>query len=425
MKKKKLVYLIIACIAVAIVYFLFIGSDEKKTEINYGKITKGDLDIVITSSGTLEAISTVDVGTQVSGKIAKIYVDFNDEVHKGQLLAVLDTISLALQVRDAQANYIKAKADYNQKVAIHEVNKKLYEKNFISELDFVQSQTDVESSKASLNSAEAALERANTNLDYAYIYSPIAGKIINRAVEEGQTVAASLASPTLFTIAEDLSSMRILASVDESDIGQINEGQKVKYTVQTYTDKIFEGVVTQIRLQAKSVSNVINYVVVISASNDERLLLPGMTATVDFYIDHREDVLLVPNAALRINPGESLQQEIQKNMEEEMKNMPDSIKNARRMGPPPTQDGSITKPDISKMKRIYYVDDRGKIKVFPVIVGLTDGKYTEVTGRELKEGLEIIIGIQDEESSTASTQKSNTLTPTQQQTGGPPPPPMM
>ncbi|MDP3580919.1 MAG: efflux RND transporter periplasmic adaptor subunit, partial [Ignavibacteria bacterium] len=297
MKIKKKIWLTVIITAVLLIaaYLIFFNESEKTGEYNFGSVTKGNLDIVITSSGTLEAISTVDVGTQVSGKIAKLYVDFNSEVRKGQLLAVLDTVTLAAQVRDAQASYARAKADYNQKFAIHEINKKLYAKNFISELDFVKSQTDVESSQASLQSAETAVERSKTNLDYAYIYAPIAGKIINRTVEQGQTVAASFSSPTLFSIAEDLASMRILANVDESDIGQIKEGQKVKFTVQTYTDKIFEGEVTQIRLHSNTLSNVVNYTVVISADNKEQYLLPGMTATVDFYINHRENVLLVPN----------------------------------------------------------------------------------------------------------------------------------
>ncbi|MDP2037846.1 MAG: efflux RND transporter periplasmic adaptor subunit, partial [Ignavibacteria bacterium] len=332
----------------------------------------------------------------------------NSEVRKGQLLAVLDTVTLAAQVRDAQASYARAKADYNQKFAIHEINKKLYAKNFISELDFVKSQTDVESSQASLQSAETAVERSKTNLDYAYIYAPIAGKIINRTVEQGQTVAASFSSPTLFSIAEDLASMRILANVDESDIGQIKEGQKVKFTVQTYTDKTFEGEVTQIRLHSNTVSNVVSYTVVISADNKEQYLLPGMTATVDFYINHRENVLLVPNTALRVEPSESMMTEMQKNMEEMMKNIPDSLRNQRPQVPP--QGFGNFMPDKNKMKRIFFLDDNGKLKMGPVMIGLTDGKNTEIIGsRELKEGMKIITGIQEVESESSSS-GTNSLT---------------
>lgn len=424
MKLKKKIWLIIGSVIaiIVLVSFLLVKSSNTATTYNYGEVIKGNLDIVITSSGAIEAISTVDVGTQVSGKIAKLFVDFNSEVRKGQLLAVLDTVTLAAQVRDAQASYARAKADYKQKFAIHEVNKKLFAKNFISELDYVKSQTDVESSYASLQSAETVVERSKTNLGYAYIYSPINGKIINRTVEQGQTVAASFSSPTLFSIAEDLSSMRILANVDESDIGQIKEGQKVKFTVQTYTDKIFDGVVTQIRLHSNTLSNVVNYTVAISAENKERLLLPGMTATVDFYINHRENVLLVPNTALRVEPSESMMAEIQKNVEEQMKNFPDSLRNMHPSGPPPPSFVN-SMPDKNKMKRIFYLDATGKLKVSPVMIGLTDGKNTEViASRELKEGIKIITGFQEEENA-ASSKKTNSLT--SPQGGGMPPPPMM
>lgn len=421
-KKKNWLTVIITAVLLTAAYLIFFNEIEKTEEYNFGSITKGNLDIVITSSGTLEAISTVDVGTQVSGKIAKLYVDFNSEVRKGQLLAVLDTVTLAAQVRDAKASYARAKADYNQKLAIHEVNRKLYAKNFISELDFVKSQTDVESSQASLQSAETAVERSKTNLDYAYIYAPIAGKIINRTVEQGQTIAASFSSPTLFSIAEDLSSMRILANVDESDIGQIKEGQKVKFTVQTYTDKTFEGTVTQTRLHSNIVSNVVNYTVVISAENKEQLLLPGMTATVDFYIDHRENVLLVPNTALRVDPSEDIMTEIKKNMEEMMKNIPDSLRRQQPAGPPPQDFGNAAQVK-NKMKQVFYLDNNGKLKMSPVMIGLTDGKNTEILGsRELKEGMKIITGIQNVEESSSSGGTNSLTSP---QGGGMPPPPMM
>ena len=189
--KRKIIISIISVILLTGAWFVFFSNDETTTNYTFGKITKGDVNVVITSTGTLESTSTVDVGTQVSGKIAKLFVDFNSEVKKGQLLAIIDTTTLVAQVNDAQANLDKAKAEYNQKAAVHEKNKILYEKGFISELDFIQSQTDVESTRASLKSAQSALERAKTNLDYAYIYAPIDGKIIDRSVEQGQTVAAS------------------------------------------------------------------------------------------------------------------------------------------------------------------------------------------------------------------------------------------
>jgi HlyD family secretion protein len=419
MKKKIIIISSVFIGLLLISYLLFFRSGQKTTNFTFSKITKGNLNVVITSSGTMEATSTVDVGTQVSGKITKIYVDFNSEVKKGQLLAVLDTVNLIAEVQNAQASLAKARAEYNQKVAIHERNKKLYEKNFISELDFIQSKTDVESTLASFNSAQYSLEKAKTNLSYAFIYAPISGKIISRSVEVGQTVAASLSAPTLFVIAEDLSSMRILANVDESDIGQIKEGQKVKFTVQTYSDKSFEGVVTQIRLLATTTSNVVNYTVVIHADNKDGALLPGMTATVDFCVDQRENVLLVPNTALRFEPSEELSKEINANMKKDMANIPDDIKAKFKGGPPMMPGGfssKISKTGTNNMEKVYFLDGNGKVKMVPVFIGLTDGKNSEIImGPVLKEGMSIITG--SSESSTTA-KKSSTLTGGPQ--GGPP-----
>lgn len=376
MKKKYFIYGLIAIIFIAVVYLIFGRGDSGNRNYTFAEIKKGDLNVVIISTGTLEAMSTVEVGTQVSGRIDKLFVDFNDEVKKGQLLAVLDTVSLAAQVRDQMASLERAKALYNQAVAVHERNKSLYEKKFISELDFIESQTNVESAKASLKSAESSLERAKTNLDYAFIHAPIDGKIINRNVEQGQTVAASLSAPTLFTIAEDLSSMRILASVDESDIGQIEVGQKVKFTVQAYADKNFEGEVTQIRLSPNVVQNVVNYTVVVKADNSDKLLLPGMTATVDFYVDQRENVLLVPNVALRFQPSEEMMEEYRKNMEKEMANMPDSVKarfqQGGGMGRQFAGAGNNSGQRRRNMNRVWFLDEKGNLKMSPVMLGLTD-----------------------------------------------------
>jgi HlyD family secretion protein len=428
MKKKLLIYGIIAVAVVLTGYYLLSGKDNSGEKYTFTEIKKGDLNVVISSSGTLEALSTVEVGTQVSGRIAKLFVDFNSEVKKGQLLAILDTVSLAANVRDAEASLEKAKAQYNQALAIHERNKKLYEKKFISELDIIQSQTDVESALASLKSAESALDRAKINLGYAFIYAPIAGKIINRAVEQGQTVAASLAAPTLFTIAEDLSSMRILADVDESDIGQIKVGQKVTFTVQAYQNKTFDGEVTQIRLNPNIVQNVVNYTVVVNADNKNKLLLPGMTATVDFYVDSRKDVLIVPNIVLRFQPTDEMMAEFRKNMEDQMAKLPDSIKSRfqGRTGGGPQFNPGASNGDGSgffnqqrrrNMSRLWYLDDKGKLQTSFVMLGLNDGKDTEILrGRNIKEGMKIISGV-IENNDPASTGSSNIFNPTQERGG--------
>lgn len=417
MKKKVLIISPIVIVAALLVYFFFFQEDEKETKFTFAEITRGDLNVIISSSGTIQAIKTVDVGTQVSGKIDQLLVDFNSQVRKGQLLAVLDTVVLAASVRDAQSSLDRAKAQYDQAVAVHERNKQLYEKNFMNEVDFIASKTNVQVLLANLKSAGTALERAKLNLGYAYIYSPISGTIINRSVEQGQTVAASLSAPTIFTIAEDLSSMRILTNVDESDIGQIKMGQKVEFTVQAFSDKKFDGEVTQIRLNPNVVSNVVNYVVVVNAENKDKVLLPGMTATVDFYVDFRENVLLVPNAALRFQPTEEMTAEVTKNREKELANLPDSIKqrmqgeSGRRHFGGGMMGGGNNHGKRKGINRVWFFDENNKLQMSMIFNGLTDGKNTEIVrGRNIKEGMKIISGI-IENNTPAATTSTNPFNP--------------
>jgi HlyD family secretion protein len=402
MKRTIIISAIIIVIATA-AWLLLPGGEEKQENIyTFAEIKRGNLETIISCSGTIEAISTIEVGTQVSGIIDKIMADYNDNVKKGQLLAILDTTNLAASVRDAQANLLKMQAQYEQMLAKFERDKSLYDKKFLSELDYITSKTNVQSAIASLKSAEYALQKAETNLGYAVIRSPIDGKIIDRSVEPGQTVAASFSTPTLFTIAADLSKMRILADVDEGDIGQIKEGQPVKFTVQAYPDRKFDGQVEQIRLQPATEQNVVNYTVVINASNNEQLLLPGMTATVDFYIEQKENVLLMPGTAVRFKPTVEMMEAFQKNMEELMKNMPDSAKNKMRMpsngggspsGPmlfgPGSQGGNGSAP---KVATLWFLDKEGKLRMSPAVTGATDGKMTEIVhAMGIEEGTKIIV----------------------------------
>lgn len=430
MKKRVLFIAIIAVSLLVSAYFIFVKGSQKEAEYTFGEVTKGNLKVVITSTGTLDAVSSVDVGTQVSGKISKLYADFNSEVKKGSLLAVLDTVTLAAQVRDAQISLSKSKAEYNQKTTIHERNKKLFEKNFLSELDYIQSKTDLESAVAALKAAESSVAKAKTNLDYAYIHAPISGKVINRAVEEGQTVAASFSTPTLFTIAQDLSSMKIIANVDESDIGQIKEGQKVTFTVQTYSDKVFDGVVTQIRMKSSTSSNVVNYPVVIKANNNEKLLMPGMTATIDFYVDQRENVLLVPNTALKYEASEKIMSEIKSDIEKEMQGTRGDKRGAMKGVTPgdapftasSNNNANSSPQNKTNISKVFYKDSSGKIKMVMLKTGLTDGKNTEIVeSKDLILGMKLITGSVEEAS--AAKQSTNVLN--SQQSGGMPPPPMM
>lgn len=408
--RKKTIIIILSIIALAVLaYILFFPSDDKVEGYTFAKITRGDISNTITATGTLDALTKVDVGTQVSGTISKIFVDFNSEVKKGQLLALIDTTFLSAQVRDARAGLARAKAQYEESLAINERNKQLYDKGFLSELDYLTSQTTLKSDSASLNSAESALQRAETNLSYAFIVAPMSGKVINRNVEQGQTVAASFSTPTLFTITDDLKIMKILVNVDESDIGQIKLGQKVEFTVEAYPNKKFNGKVVQIRLNPETIQNVVNYTVVVNADNSENLLLPGMTATADFYIDQRKDVLLVPNAALRFQPTQAMLDEVQKQMEQQMANLPDSIKNRFNnrnrsgSGNPFVMGGggnafgmggrSFSGRNMN-FGSVWYLNDKKQPEMARVVLGITDGKNTEIVrGRNIKDSMNVITSV--------------------------------
>ncbi|HEX9251956.1 MAG TPA: efflux RND transporter periplasmic adaptor subunit [Ignavibacteriaceae bacterium] len=400
MKKKILIISSIIVIALVAIYFLFFNSSEAGTnKFTFATITRGDLNTTITSTGTLQAVTTVDVGTQVSGKIDRLLVDFNNNVRKGQLLAVLDTTNLALQVNNALTGLQKAQASYDVAKATYERDQTLFDKKFMSELDFITSKSNYETAIANLNSAKSSLAQAKTNLSYAYIFSPIKGKIINRNVEEGQTVAASLSAPTLFTIAEDLSKMQILTNVDESDIGQIKEGQDAQFTVQTYPDKKFTGKVFQIRLGSSVVSNVVNYIVVVNAENDDNLLLPGMTATVDFYVEKRTNVLMIPNSALRFQPTDQMKADFTAKMQKEIKNMSDSLKQrfqsfGGNSGMQNRGNGFGSSGNKSRGS-FWYVDENGNPAMGFAQLGLSDGKNTEILrSRNLKENMQVITGFE-------------------------------
>ncbi|RLE21965.1 MAG: efflux RND transporter periplasmic adaptor subunit, partial [Acidobacteria bacterium] len=260
----KKIIVILVLIAVAIGAWFFITNrkeNNKEAAFNTVKLKRGTLENTVSSTGTLSAIGTVEVGTQVSGTLKQVLVDFNDHVKKGQLLAVLDKRVLKSAVQEAKASVMKAHAEQEQAQADFKRSKRLFADKMISEQEYIQAKTALEMAKASVISAETALDRAQTNLNYAEIRSPIDGTIIQRNVESGQTVAASFSTPTLFLVAADLSKMEIQALVDESDIGQIRLNQSVRFTVEAYPDKTFTGFVNQIRLQPTTVNNVVNYTV--------------------------------------------------------------------------------------------------------------------------------------------------------------------
>jgi HlyD family secretion protein len=417
---------VIGIVFIAVVvasYFVFGSASGNGTRYKYVSVSRGEIESTISSSGTLSPVTVVEVGTQVSGIIDKIYVDFNDRVTKGQVIAVLDTGLLRLSVTDAQSGFLKAEAAMDEAQTNYNRSLELFKKGMLSESEFQTVKTTQKNAQASMTMAKSALERAQQNLKYAIVRSPINGTVTARNVEAGQTMAASFSSPTLFTIAQDLSKMEIKALVDESDIGDIKEGLPVRFTVQAYPKKKFEGKVRQVRVQPTTASNVVNYTVVISADNKENLLLPGMTATVDFVIQRSSDVLLVPNSALRFQPTEKELTEARERMRSMMGPPPDSTRAGMGpggpMGPPRGGQGPGSGQMIKgeEPKFLWHLDKDGKLAMIPVRVGITDGTNTQILdGRGLSEGTQIISGT---ELKTQTTTKSTTRSQ-----GGPPGPPM-
>jgi HlyD family secretion protein len=416
MKKKIIlgVFAIIVLVIVVKIIYAAVSGNGKPT-YQFGEVTRGNLENTISSSGTLSPVTSVQVGTQVSGTIAKIYVDFNDRVKKGQLLAVLDTVLLKAAVLDAQAGVEKAEAQLEQAQSDYNRNKPLFDQQLISEAEFLPYKINLKTQKANLISAQAALVRAKRNLNYAVIRSPISGIVTQRNVEAGQTVAASFSTPTLFIIAENLSQMEILADVDESDIGQIKDGQPVRFDVQAYPEKKFSGVVKQIRLEPTTESNVVTYTVVIRATNEGNFLLPGMTATVDFIIEEKKDVLMVPNAALRFQPSEKIVAEFRKKRQEEMAALPDSIKEKRQsqMGGQALSGNMQSAGRMGGNQRsrnfgqVWYLDQNGKLAVDYVRTGMTDGMETEIVkSKNLKACMKVITAMAGRENNSSNQQNS-------------------
>lgn len=289
-------------------------------------IERGDLESIVSASGTLQALSTVQVGTQVSGIIAKTLVDFNDRVRAGQTIALLDTTLLTGAVQEGKAEVERAKAELRHRETEFERVRSLHDQSLAADAELNLAQYNLDVARAGAKSAEISLERAERNVDYATIRSPISGTVIERNVDVGQTVAASLSAPQLFLIADDLSHMQILASVDESDIGKIREGQTARFTVQAYPDSSFVGTVRQVRMQSATTENVVNYRVVVDVANPDHTLLPGMTATVDFIIGVAKDVTKVANSALRFRATPEMVAEIQQRRQAEVASLPDSAR---------------------------------------------------------------------------------------------------
>jgi HlyD family secretion protein len=420
MKKLIFIFFAIMIVSVSVWYLGFAGKASENDQYSFVEVYRGDLENSVSSTGTLSAVGTVEIGTQVSGIIDKVLVDFNDSVRKGQILAVLDTIVLASAVRDAEAGVLKAEAQLELSESDFERDRKLFEKDMISQQALTVSKTELAMNRASLQIAEAALDRAERNLQNAVIRSPIDGTVIYRSVEPGQTVAASLSTPTLFIIAEDLGKMEIHAYVDESDIGQIKQGLPVRFTVEAYLDSTFSGTVRQIWLQPQTISNVVNYTVVVDALNENGLLLPGMTATLEFILDQKKDVLLVKNAALKLQPTQDMLVALQKgrtarsapqgDLSENQD--PDSVDTRPRSADSRGEPASSGVGRASGVALLWYLDEAGTIKASRVRTGSTDDRVTEITGGDdIREGLQVISAVSGGSSGNKSSSSSTSRPP--------------
>ena len=395
--KRKWILALMAVLMILAAIWLF-TRDGKDADGKYTmvKIERGDLEAVVSSTGTLGAVTTVQVGTQVSGRIAKIYADYNQAVKKGELLAMLDTSSLLMAVSEAESSYDRSRAQLKQSRQDLDRMQYLFKENIKTKNDLEQAQVNFELAQATQKAAQSSLERARINLSYASIYTPIDGIVIARNIDVGQTVAASFSSPTLFLIANDLSKMQILANVDESDIGQIKENQEVRFTVQAQTDRKFSGLVSQIRLEPTTVNNVVNYTVVINVANKEGLLLPGMTATIDFLVGQARNVLRVANAALRLKPSQEMVQELMK----QFAGRTGSAPGAHAAGPGASNGGGFPGSAANGMRKrpkdmamLWVLDASGKPQAIRVKTGISDGQMTEIRSDEIKEGMEVIKSI--------------------------------
>ena len=360
MKNKKVWMGIGAVVVIALVVWMCSGGKkEQKAEFSTAKVEKQNISTSITATGTIEPVTSVTVGTQVSGIVSKLYVDYNSIVKKGQIIAELDKTNLISELNRAKADLSSAQSTLNYETANYNRYKTLFDKGLISANDYENARLSFDKAQQTVRSSRENEQKAQTNLGYATITSPIDGVVLSKSVEEGQTVAASFNTPELFTIAQDLTDMRVIADIDEADIGGVKEGQRVSFTVDAYPDDKFEGQVTQVRQQATTESNVVTYEVVISAPNNDLKLKPGLTANVTIYTLEKNDVLAAPAKALRFMPTEALLSEGQ------------SIE------------------DVEASTKVWTLEGN-VFKAHPVQVGTTNGMLTEIVSG-INEGTEVLV----------------------------------
>lgn len=360
-KKKALVIAAVAAIAALAVWLLSGGKKEEKITFDTAAVAPANIMNSITATGTIEPVTSVTVGTQVSGIVSKLFVDYNSVVKKGQVIAELDKTNLMSQLNTAKTQLATAQSQLNYQTANYNRYKTLFEKGLVAADDFDNAKLSYTQAKEQVASAKEEVQRAQTNLGYATITSPIDGVVLSKSVEEGQTVAASFSTPELFTIAQDLTNMQVVADVDEADIGDVKEGERVSFTVDAYPDDTFEGEVKQVRQEATTTNNVVTYEVVISAPNADLKLKPGLTANVTIYTAERKGVLSVPSKALRFTPQKETV-------------------------------GKMKIVDAANAKNKVWTIEGNSIVAHKVNIGMTDGTNTQIVGG-IAEGTKVVTGL--------------------------------
>lgn len=379
MKKKLIIGGAVVLLALAVLPLFFGKSKMGGIRLETAQVERGTIANSVTATGTVEPVTEVDVGTQVSGIIDKLYVDYNDVVKAGQLIAEMDKVNLQAELKSAEAQLASSKTEFEYQQKNYARSKVLHEKQLVSDTDYETATYNYEKAKAAYEQSQASMVKVRRNLEYATITSPIDGVVINKVVEEGQTVAAGFETPTLFTIAADLTKMQVIADVDEADIGNVKEGQRVQFTVDAYPNDTFEGVVQQVRLgesddssssTSSSSSSVVTYEVVITADNPDLKLKPRLTANVTIFTMEEENVLLVPNKALRFIPEPKLMEILGLQVNDNSAN-------------------------IKKGEKFVWVKENNVLVTKAITVGVSNNNYTEILGG-LNEGEVVAVDLESE-----------------------------
>lgn len=363
MKRLSKIWIVIAVVVIAAMASFLLSGNKKKEEVNFVTEAVAPANIVnsITATGTIEPVTSVTVGTQVSGIVSKLYVDYNSVVKKGQVIAELDKTNLISELNTAKANLASAQSSLNYQSANYSRYAALYKKGLVAGSDYDQARLTYQQARDQVATARESVQKAQTNLGYATITSPIDGVVLSKSVEEGQTVAASFSTPELFTIAQDLTNMQVVADVDEADIGNVKVGECVSFTVDAYPDDTFTGQVKQVRQEATTTNNVVTYEVVISAPNVDMKLKPGLTANVTIYTQEIKDVLSVLSKALRYTPAKETV-------------------------------GDKKIKDVSNAKNKVWTIEGNNVVAHSVSVGMTDGAHTQILSG-IKQGQQVITGV--------------------------------